>query len=254
MTRGPAGGSGRAAPGGPAAKGVYVGVSGFSYPAWRGNFYPKELRGDEFLAHYSRRLRSVEINSSFYASPSSSTVRSWASKTGEEFKFSFKAPRRITHVMKLKAGSAEAALALSETLEALGPRRGPILFQLAPYSKADLGLLEDFLGETSGIGDRVFEFRHDSWFNGSTYRLLEDGGASLCIAETEEMKPVLKATGPLAYFRLRMDSYDASAIDVWAKRMREVSSSSRFCYAYLRHDEDGENALLAERLSARISG
>ncbi len=231
---------------------VYVGVSGFSYPSWRGGFYPEELKSEEFLAHYSRHLGSVEINSSFYAFPTAATVEGWASKTGEDFRFAFKAPRQITHVLKLGEGSSEAALRLSKVLDLLGPRRGPILFQLPPFFKQDPNLLDEFLTETSGIERRVFEFRHESWLQESTYRLLERQGAGLCIAETEEMKPVFQSTGGLAYFRLRMDSYDAKAIDEWVRKIGAVASDSRECYVYLRHDQTGQNAVLAERLSDRI--
>ncbi|TMH94678.1 DUF72 domain-containing protein, partial [Candidatus Bathyarchaeota archaeon] len=85
-----------------------VGVSGFSYAGWKGNFYPETLKSEEFLSYYSQRLNTVEINSSFYAPPSLAMVKSWASKTGDGFRFSFKAPRQITHILKLGKGSVEA--------------------------------------------------------------------------------------------------------------------------------------------------
>lgn len=234
--------------------GFYVGVSGFSYPRWRGKFYPKEAKSEELLGHYARRLRSVEINSSFYAAPKPSAVEGWAGKTGEDFRFAFKAPQQITHILKLGEGSADSANRLSETLDLLGPRRGPVLFQLPPYMKQDLKLLEAFLSETSGIGRRVFEFRHKSWLDGPTYRLLDGRATGLCIAETEEMRPTFQVTGGFAYFRLRMDSYDAKAIDQWAEKISGVAKGSEECYVYLRHDETGENALLAQRLAQRLHG
>ena len=231
----------------------YVGVSGFSYPRWRGKFYPKEAKSEELLAHYARRLKSVEINSSFYAAPKPAAVKGWADKTGEEFRFSFKAPQQITHILKLGGGSAEAANRLSETLDLMGPRRGPVLFQLPPYMKQDLKLLEEFLDETSGIERRVFEFRHKSWLDGPTYRLLDGQATGFCIAETEEMRPTFKVTGSFAYLRLRLDSYDAGAMDRWAETIGGLEGSEE-CYVYLRHDETGENALLAERLAKRLKG
>jgi uncharacterized protein YecE (DUF72 family) len=229
----------------------YVGVSGFSYPRWRGKFYPKEAKSEELLAHYAGRLRSVEINSSFYAAPKPATVKGWADKTGEDFRFAFKAPQQITHILKLGKGSAEAANGLSETLEALGPRRGPVLFQLPPYMKQDLKLLEGFLSDTSDIESRAFEFRHKSWLDGPTYRLLDEHAAAFCIAETEEMRPTFQVTGGFAYLRLRMDSYDAKAIDQWAGRIAGLAKGCE-CYVYLRHDETGENALLAQRLAQKL--
>ena len=229
----------------------FVGVSGFSYPGWKGRFYPKGLKSEEFLAHYSQRLQSVEINSSFYASPNATTVKSWRERTSESFRFSFKAPRQITHILKLGKGSTEAADRFSKLLD-LGPRRGPILFQLPPYSKLDLELLGGFLSKTSDIKNRVFEFRHESWFQESTYRLLERNGAGFCIAETEELRPTLQVTGGIAYFRLRRESYTAKAIDKWAEKISETSKGLPESYIYFRHDETGENAILAQRLSEKL--
>jgi len=209
---------------------------------------------DAYLGHYSQHLSSVEINSSFYASPSAAMVKNWSAKTQEKFRFAFKAPKQITHVLKLGNGSPEAAQRLSKTLDLLGPRRGPVLFQLPPYSKQDVALLEDFLSKTTGIKSRVFEFRHESWLQKPTFQTLERHGAGFCIAETEDMSPVFQVTAELAYFRLRKDSYDAKAIAQWAKKINETSKGLRECYAYLRHDETGENAILAQRLAEKIAG
>ncbi|HUI01010.1 MAG TPA: DUF72 domain-containing protein [Nitrososphaerales archaeon] len=225
-----------------------VGVSGFSYPAWKGRFYPDDTKSEDFLPYYAQRLNTVEINSSFYAAPSAAMVKSWASRTEEGFRFAFKAPKQVTHILKLGKGAAEAAARLSKTLEGLGTRRGPVLYQLAPFTKQDLGLLESFLADTAGQGGRVFEFRHASWLQEPTYRLLDKNEAGFCIAETEDMEPVFRVTGGLAYFRLRKDSYDSKAIDAWAKKVRQVAEGSRERYVYLRHDETGENAVLAQRL------
>ena len=71
------------------SKNVYVGLSGFSYPGWKGKFYPKEMESEEFLTYYSQHLNSVEINSSFYASPNAAIVKNWSAKTNGKFRFSF---------------------------------------------------------------------------------------------------------------------------------------------------------------------
>ena len=219
-----------------------VGVSGFSYAGWKGNFYPENLKREEFLSYYSQKLNSVEINSSFYAPPSLAMVKSWAGKTGDNFKFSLKAPRQITHILKLGKGSVEATERLGVTLTFLKEKNGPVLFQLPPYSKQDLKLLEDFLANTSKIGERVFEFRHESWLNDLTYAILEKHDANFCIAETEDMKPVFKVTGKTPYFRLRRESYDDKLIDAWTGKIKETSKGSESVYVYLRHDESGDNA------------
>lgn len=232
---------------------AYVGVSGFSYDSWRGTFYPVGTKREEFLTHYSGRLPSVEINSSFYAAPSQAMVKGWAAKTGREFRFSFKAPKLITHIMKLGKGASESAGKLSQVLDLLESRRGPILFQLPPFLRSDPDLLADFLRKTSGIGPRVFEFRHESWLNDDTYSLLEEHGVGFCIADTEDLEPVFKVTGGLGYFRLRKDAYQEDAVDAWSETIKKVAAGSKECYVYLRHDDTGMNGVLAERLSRRLT-
>jgi uncharacterized protein YecE (DUF72 family) len=235
-------------------KSIFVGVSGFSYSSWKGNFYPKDLKSEDFLSFYAGKLNSVEINSSFYAAPSAVMVKSWAGRTGEDFRFSIKSPRQITHSLKLGKGAADAADRLGKTLNLLGGKLGPVLFQLPPFLKQDLKVLESFLTQTVGVKKKVFEFRHDSWLNESTYQLLENQDAGFCIAETEDMKPVLKVTGGLPYFRLRKDAYTARDVEKWTEKIRETIKGSDEAFVYLRHDETGENASYAVAMKGKISG
>ncbi len=235
-------------------KSVFVGVSGFSYASWKGNFYPKDLKSEDFLSFYAGKLNSVEINSSFYAPPSAAMVKSWASRTGEDFRFSIKSPRQITHTLKLGKGAAEAADGLGKTLDLLGGKLGPVLFQLPPFLRQDSKVLESFLTETVGVKKKVFEFRHDSWLNESTYQLLEKHDAGFCIAETEDMKPVLRVTGVFPYFRLRKDAYTAKDVEKWTEKIREIIKGSENAFVYLRHDETGENAYYAMGIMEKISG
>src|SRR3989442_16004887 len=116
---------------------VFVGVSGFSYPGWKGKFYPENSKSEEFLAFYSKRLKSVEINSSFYAPPSNVMVKPWSSQTSQDFQFDFKAPRQVTHTLKLGKRAPDAIACMSKTTKLLEPKKGPITFTLPPYSKAD---------------------------------------------------------------------------------------------------------------------
>src|SRR5713101_7826169 len=234
------------------ARQVFVGVSGFSYAGWKGHFYPKEMKSEDFLSYYSQRLNSVEINSSFYAPPSTTMVKSWSGKTGDGFKFAFKAPRQITHISKLGEGSPESAERMSKTLDLLDNKRGPMLFQVPPYLKQEPKLLEDFLATTSTIPKRIFEFRHSSWFEDSTYQLLEKYRAGFCVAETEDLEPILKVTGGVGYFRLRKDAYDLKAIEKWSEKIKKVIGDANETYVYLRHDETGENAGLALRLQESL--
>jgi uncharacterized protein YecE (DUF72 family) len=232
---------------------VFVGVSGFSYASWKGKFYPEDLKSEDFLSFYAGKLNSVEINSSFYAAPSAAMVKSWAGRTGEDFRFAVKSPRLITHTLKLGKGASEATDRLGKTLELLGGKLGPVLFQLPPFSRQDLKTLESFLTQTVGVKKKVFEFRHESWLNDSTYQLLEKHDAGFCIAETEDMKPVLKVTGGLPYFRLRKDAYTANDVGKWTEKIREIIEGSKEAFVYLRHDETGENAIYGVEMKEKIT-
>jgi uncharacterized protein YecE (DUF72 family) len=233
-------------------KQFFVGVSGFSYPKWKGSFYPKDLKNEKFLEYYAGKLNSVEINSSFYAPPSNVMVKSWNSRTPENFRFAFKAPRQITHILKLGNGAVEATGRLDKTIQQLDMKQGPILFQLPPFFKIDLTILEHFLTGTSSIKKKVFEFRHESWLNNSTYNLLEKYDTGFCVAETEDMKPIFKTTSIIAYFRLRNDTYDQEQVDDWARKINELTEKTSETYVYLRHDETGNNAVLAEKMRDRL--
>lgn len=231
---------------------IFVGVSGFSYSSWKGRFYPKETRPDDFLAYYSQHLNSVEINSSFYAMPSPTAVKSWHGKTGDGFTFAFKAPRKITHISKLGEGALKTALDMSKNLEHLDDKRGPMLFQLPPFLRQTSNLLEGFLSEASSIPAKVFEFRHQSWFVDSTFSLLDKYDTGFCIAETEDLEPVFRTTGNLSYFRLRKDFYDANAVEKWAGKIKKTIEGTSRTFVYLRHDETGENAELAQKLKSLL--
>ena len=232
---------------------VFVGVSGFSYATWKGKFYPKDLKTEDFLSYYAGKLSSVEINSSFYAPPSATMVKSWASRTGEDFRFAIKSPRLITHTLKLGKGASDAAERLAKTLDLLSGKLGPVLFQLPPFFRQDLKTLEFFLTQTVSAKKKVFEFRHESWLSDSTYQLLDKHEAGFCIAETEDMRPVLRVTGGLPYFRLRKDAYTARELTDWTEKIREITKGSE-AFVYLRHDETGENALYAMEMREKISG
>ena len=116
-----------------------------------------------------------------------------------------------------------------------------------------MNLLEGFLGATFSVEGRVFEFRNRSWFNDATFDLLRDHKVGFCIAETEDMEPEYKVTSGIAYFRLRKNVYDPKTIDLWAKQIADVAKGAEETYAFLRHDETGENAVLAERLAEKLA-
>jgi uncharacterized protein YecE (DUF72 family) len=159
---------------------LLVGTSGYSYKEWRGSFYPEKLPAGEMLAYYSTRLPAVEINNTFYRLPRASVLESWAESTSERFLFAIKASRRITHFRRLREVE-ELLQYLMDTVQVLGDKLGPLLFQLPPNFKRDDDLLGGFLELLPPRCRVAFEFRHDSWFEEEVYRILESHG---CAAPT----------------------------------------------------------------------
>ena len=150
---------------------VLAGTSGFSYKEWQGPFYPEKLSSKAMLGFYAERLPIVEINNTFYRLPTVEMLAGWRAQVPEEFRFAIKAPRRITHVKRLRECDSELR-ALLDAIGALAPCLGSILFQLPPFFRRDCAVLEGF-ADALPDGVRVaFEFRHDSWLVPEVFELL----------------------------------------------------------------------------------
>ncbi|MDR7404214.1 MAG: DUF72 domain-containing protein [Armatimonadota bacterium] len=231
---------------------AFVGTSGFSYPEWRGSFYPAGLPVGEMLAHYARTFSTVEINNTFYRYPTAATLARWAEAVPPEFRFAVKAHRRITHLKRLADVDGDLAC-LSERLRALGDRRGPVLFQLPPSLRYDRGLLTAFLGALRPGAPAVLEVRHPSWQDPAVYRLLDAAGVSLCVAETDEQPAHREVVGPVSYLRLHRSRYAGDDLRRWADWIRQRLAEGRDVYAYFTHEE-GAPAPQYARTLARLIG
>jgi uncharacterized protein YecE (DUF72 family) len=230
---------------------VVAGTSGFSYPAWRGTFYPEELPAKAMLEFYAGRLGTVEINHTFHRLPTPELLTGWSRQVPATFRFALKAPQRITHFMRLKdAGElTQRFCTLARTLKA---KLGPLLFQLPPYLRADLGRLGDFLATLPPGLEPAFEFRSPTWFVDETYELLARHRAALCIADSEDLATPPVATAPFAYLRLRRTDYDDAALDAWAQRLRDEPRWKK-AYVYFKHEDSGRGPALARALLDRLA-
>lgn len=215
---------------------LYAGASGYAFKEWKGSFYPEQIKPEDMLAWYAERLRTVEINNTFYAMPKATVLAHWAEVTPAHFRFAIKAPKRITHEARLKAdASADSVAYLYKVLEALGSKRGPVLFQLPPFLKKDLPRLAEFLSLLPAGHLAAFEFRNDSWFEDEVYALLRDAGASLCFSEREDnAPPPLVETAPWGYVRLRLEHYADGDLASWAERL--AATGWQQVHAYFMHE------------------
>jgi uncharacterized protein YecE (DUF72 family) len=230
---------------------VRVGTSGFSYPKWRGSFYPDKLPEAKMLGHYAQKLSAVEINNSFYRMPSVEVIGRWAAETPPDFRFAIKSPRRITHEKKL-ADTSAAVTQLDAGVQALGDKLGPILFQLPPFLKKDLGRLDDFLASLPKRLRPALEFRHASWFSDDVYACLRARSAALCIAESEDLATPLVATAEWGYLRLRRQDYDRAALASWAERVSP--QPWRDTFVFFKHEDEGKGPALAATFGRMLAG
>ncbi len=239
---------------------VRIGISGWRYPPWRGTFYPKGLTQARELEYASQHLNSIEINGSFYALQRPSSYRQWAAQTPDDFIFAVKGSRFITHMKRLKDIDAPLATFLASGLLALGPKLGPMLWQLPPTMAYDPNLLGPFLDKlprsteeaariarkhdgklkddqvvTDTDADRplrhALEVRHPSFADAGLVKLLRDHNVALVIADSAGKFPVLEdVTADFVYARLHgedelyVSGYDAASLDRWAARVRQWRS------------------------------
>ncbi len=231
---------------------LYVGTSGYQYTEWRGHFYPEDLATAGMLAYYASRLPSVEINNTFYRLPRPSVLEKWAADVPDDFRFVIKASRRITHMSRLAESCRDALAYLYETLEVLGPKRGPILFQLPPFLRADLERLQAFLEWLPPAPRAAFEFRHDSWNTAEVHRTLSEKGCAWCSADVGDEEPAIISTADFGYLRLRRQDYTDADLATWASLVRESGWDD--AYVFFKHEDEGAGPALAERFRELLAG
>jgi uncharacterized protein YecE (DUF72 family) len=222
-----------------------VGTSGWDYAPWVGRFYPREVRKARRLAYYAERFPSVEVNSTFYKLPAEDVIRGWAEQAPPGFLFAVKAWQMVTHMKRL-LGADDFAREFCERAALLGDKLGPLLFGLPPNMKKDLPRLQAFL---DGLNAKsvAFEFRHPSWFDDDVFRALEEHGAALCIAESEELATPMVRTAPVGYLRLRRDKYSPKQLRAGADRIRAAGFSSDV-HVYFKHEDTAKGVGFAKAL------
>ena len=203
--------------------GLYVGTSGWSYPKWRPGFYPERTKPAEFLAHYSTRFRTVELNTTGYRIPGADQFARWAEQTPDGFEFA----------VKLDAHRRNQAAAFDEGIERLGDRLGPI--RVVVISARDEGLLALVLGTFGDERRYAFDFRHESW----------DG---VELPDNAVRVGALEANAPFRYLRFRDPPYDERALAEQAASIRPLLAGGIQVYAYYRHEDEPTAPAYAERL------
>jgi uncharacterized protein YecE (DUF72 family) len=267
---------------------IRVGTSGWLYPPWRGRFYPPGLPHRRELEYISRKVDSLELNGSFYSLQRPASYRAWAAQTPDGFLFAVKGGRFITHMRRLVNVATPLANFFASGLLALGPKLGPVLWQLPPSLPFDpdrLAAFFDLLPRTTTaaadlatrhddrLRDRTWfatdahrpirhalEVRHPSFTEPLFLDLLREHRIGLVIADTAGKFPYLEdVTADFAYLRLHGDeelytsNYSDEALDLWAKKIRTLATAVPDVYVYFDNDVHAHAPHNAVDLAGRLT-
>ncbi len=233
---------------------VQIGTSGWTYASWQGLFYPKDVPNRAWLSYYAGLFQTTEINGSFYRTPTLDAVRAWRNTTPDEFTFSWKASRFITHWKRINE-NCDTSIALMETrLQALGPKLLAVLFQLPPQLQQDIPRLAAFLKILPRHHRYAFEFRHKSWYSHAVFDILHSANVALCLSDHRDAPAPWEVTADLVYVRGHgptgryQGSYGARTLEHWADAITAWSKQGRDVVVYFDNDQKAAAPTDARRL------
>ena len=236
---------------------IHIGTSGWHYSHWKGAFYPDDLSSSDYLSFYQERFRTVEINNTFYKTPEKKTLQEWKDTVKEDFIFSVKASRFITHMKKLKDPEEPIHNFLNK-ISLFKENLGPILFQLPPKWKINSERLKNFL-ESLPEGHRyVFEFRDPSWFDDEVYSLMASYQTAFCIYDLNQQISPKKITADFIYIRLHgpngpyQGQYSTQDLAGWAGAFSTWKEKVDDIFCYFDNDQAGYAAQDALKLQKMI--
>ncbi len=221
----------------------FIGCSGWHYEHWRGLFYVEGLPKPKWLECYARQFNTVELNNSFYKLPSEKAFTTWRESTPDNFVFSVKVSRFITHIKRLKNLGSVVENFLSRA-DLLGEKLGPLLYQLPPNMKRNDELLQDFLSSLPTKYRHVIEFRHESWIDDAVFNVLRGHNTGLCVFDMPGLSCPLIATSDFAYIRfhgsegLYSSCYSDRELSRWAQGIARLSKDVKTSYIYFNNDAE----------------
>ena len=222
---------------------IRIGIGGWNYPPWRGTFYPDKLPQKRELEYASRALTAIEINATFYGRQAAKSWANWSETVPDGFQFAIKASRYCVSRSKLAESADSIANFFGQGFEVLGPKLGPILWQLAPFKRFDRDDIAAFIdlipAELGGIKLRhAFEPRHESFNDDKFFDLCRARGIAVVFDDSEKFPAIDADTASFAYARLQRMSedvptgYDEVALDGFAEQARKRQADSRDSYLF----------------------
>ena len=223
---------------------IRIGIGGWTYPPWRGAFYPEKLPQSEELEYASRALGAIEINATFYGRQKPKSWEAWEKVAPDGFQFAVKGSRFCVTRSRLCEGAEGIGNFFAQGFTALGPKLGPILWQFAPRRKFDADDIAGFIDllpeKLDGIELRhAIEPRHDSFKDQKFFDLCRERNIAVVFEDSDEYPLIEADTADFTYARLQRMSedvptgYDAVSLDKFASLARKWSDSGRDGYIFM---------------------
>ena len=238
---------------------AWIGTSGWTYDSWRGPFYPHEVPKHARLPWYATKFATTEINFSFYRTPSMDAVRKWRKQTPREFRFAWKASKFITHWKRLNSATCKNSLDLMMTrLRVLGPKLGPVLFQLPGNFVCDTDRLHGFIKFLPRRHRYAFEFRHPSWYEKGGLDVLRERDVSLCVSDHHQAPAPWISTANHVYVRGHgpggryKDNYPDHTLKKWAQNIQKWTAQGKTVFVYFDNDQKSAAPHDVHRLSTLL--
>lgn len=242
----------------------YIGTMGFGYKPWQGTFYPEKLPKAQQLAYYATRFNALEMDSTFYGTPRLETVERWRQTTPDGFIFCPKAPREITHDLRLAPATAAVLQNFLATMATLGEKLGPVVFQFPPdFHAAEREQLDAFLGQLPRNFRYAVEVRHRSWWSNDTEEMFRRHDVCWVAADYIYLPKEIRRTTDFLYLRFlgRHGQYETKTHEIadksadltrWRELVAEHSDAAPTVYAFFNDDYAGHSPATAERLKAQL--
>ena len=243
---------------------IRVGIGGWDYDPWRGSFYPAGLRRADQLAHAASRVTAIEVNATFYKLQTPDLYARWAAAVPEDFRFALKGSRFCTNRKALAEAGEAVARFCAQGLSELGPKLGPILWQLAATKRFDPDEMEAFFALLPRAQDGILlrhavEVRHESFADPAFVRIARDAGVAVAYVDEEGVPALDAPAADLAYARLKRMSeeepagYPPAALAGWADLAQGWAGSGRDCFLFMSGGFKLRAPAAAEALLARLA-
>jgi uncharacterized protein YecE (DUF72 family) len=237
---------------------VYVGCSGFHYSDWKNKFYPEDLPKNQWLDFYANHFNTVEVNNTFYSTPTKKTLMAWKKSTPENFRFSIKANRYFTHMKKMNVDDDFLAryMDFKKTLRPFKDKMDCLLWQMPGNIEKNVSKLQSFCKVLENDFQHVIEFRHASWFTHDIFSILNEHNITFCMVSAPKKIPEIAiATNKTGYLRLHGKStwykykYSEQELEQWKLKLEQLELEE--LYVYFNNDVHA-NATENARMFAKM--